>query len=127
MAIEIPPVGLAIVLCREVVDAGDETTLRGVLWQLLVPSFPARVDRLVAYIAASNVHEQATTTLRVSVGETIVCDGPVLFRGQPRDFSENRFDFSGLVLPRAGEYAFDWLWREEILLSRRLPVGLTRE
>jgi hypothetical protein len=127
-----PPTMVALMICDQVIDdrVSSKKSAIGLFNMVMVPAVPTRVHQMS--VMASLTEITAPTMIQMRLVRD--SDNEVVFSTQGRVDAPHPlatvdliFAMQGLVLPNAGQYAFEILAGQEILGRRRFQVVLPSE
>ena len=125
------PLGLALIICDTVI--ADENTkkksLIGIFNRLWAVSFPCRHPEFHVFVSITGGHGKYRFVLQCvneTNGETINnLSGDLTFKS-PKQVIEADFNFRPIVFPEPGQYSFEFLCDDEMVLHRRFIVDRAR-
>jgi hypothetical protein len=121
------PVGLAIVVCDQIIEdkATSKKSLIGIFNNIASPSFPCRHPQLSVFVSLTDGRGTYQAKIRIINQET---DAPVAeVTGQIQLPDKNLvaelvFNFLGLEFPAPGLYAIEFYCDDSLILERRFHV-----
>lgn len=123
------PKALAMVICDQVIEdkGSGKKTLIGLFNNIQTGLLPCTHPHMNVYVALTDGHGEYQIALRCLNldDETQIMEmkGPIRF-DNPRQIMEFNFEIGGLKLPAFGNYRFDLMCNEELVISRKF--GLTQ-
>jgi hypothetical protein len=121
------PVGLAIVVCDQIIE--DKTTnkksLVGIFNNIASQTFPCRHPQLSVFVSLTEGHGSYQARARISNDETGKVITEVTGQIQFPDVNlvaELAFNFMGLEFPTPGLYSIEFYCDDSLVLERRFHV-----
>ena len=124
----VAPYVLAMIVCDEAWRDPNtgKLTLLGIFNTVMADEFPFQLPQIVVYFTLTDGRGRFVISVRfVAVGEEdegISETSAVIAFADPRALHEGEVRLVGAVLPRPGEYRFQLLAGEDLLLERRIEV-----
>jgi hypothetical protein len=121
------PVGLAIVVCDQIIDdkLTNKKSLIGIFNQIGAGSFPCRHPRLAVFVSITEGRGTSHARLRIAHDESGVVVAEVNGQIQFPDVHtvvELNFDMVGLAFPKPGLYSIEFYCDDALVLERRFHV-----
>ncbi|HVM60572.1 MAG TPA: hypothetical protein VMV72_06860 [Verrucomicrobiae bacterium] len=121
------PIGLAIVICDQIIEdkLTGKRSLIGIFNQIVAQSFPYRHPQLCVYVSLTDGRGQCAARLRVIHDESSVVVAEVNGQIQFPDAHavvELNFGLVGLTFPEPGVYSIEFYCDDALLLERRFHV-----
>jgi len=120
-----PPIVHALLVADQVFTEDGKWTLRGLFDRIWSPQYPVEHSPFWVYVALSSIRGEQTVEVRIvdaadPDADPIYRSNQMVRVGHPNDVRELGFSVSGIVFPRAGEYALALTSNGHPLLERRL-------
>jgi hypothetical protein len=122
------PVGLAIVVCDQIIEdkLTNKKSLIGIFNQIGAQSFPYRHPQLCVFVSLTEGRGQCGARLRIIHDESgqVVAEmnGSIQFPDVHAVFELN-FNLVGLVFPEPGMYSIEFYGDDALILERRFTVS----
>jgi hypothetical protein len=122
------PVGLAIVICDQIIEdkLTGKKSLIGIFNQIATQNFPCRHPQVCVFVSLTEGRGQCTARLRIVHDESdhVVAEvnGNIQFP-DVHTVVELNFNLVGLVLPNPGMYSIEFYCDDAIILERRFTVS----
>lgn len=126
------PIALAMVICDMVIDdvLTRKKSLVGLFNNIYTSKVPTIHPRLNVYISLTEGYGDYDAELRcVNLDDNKTVGGmkgPLKFIN-PQQIIEFNFEIGNLVLPQYGNYRFDFLCNNELVISRKFNVTPTKK
>lgn len=119
------PTILAMVPCKEVTRSHEKgsATIVEAAWNLHASEFPFEFAKFSVYLATTEIHGSVELKLRVSPADQGYHGqfmSIVIASDSPLGAKETVCDLAGWTIAYPGQWIFDLIWNEEILVSRRV-------
>ena len=126
----VQPTCLSLILCDSVIEdsRSRNKSLINMFNGILSPATPVRHDKMCAFAAFTGGRGQVPINLRLCYDPDYATDllrlgGKVQFTAEnPHSVVDMVFEIRGFVFPNFGNYTFELLGGESLLMSRRFTV-----
>ena len=132
MGITSKPVGIALVICDQVItEAGtNKKSLIGVFNNVASRQFPCKHSAISIFVSMTGGHGKLSTSLRCVQENTHSllwgADGEVTFK-DPNHVVEAVFEFKNVVFPAPGLHCIEILCGGKLVLQKRFTVLKIKE
>lgn len=124
------PTALAMVICDTVIDdvRTKKKSLVGLFNNISASKVPACHPQLNVYVALTEGHGDYEAELRcINLDDNNIVGGtkgPLKFMS-PQQIVEFNFEICNLCLPKYGNYRFDFICSDQLVISRKFHVTST--